>query len=436
MQIHEIARRKVNEGILKGVSSNPVNFGRTTVAMPQQTVAPSKVTFAPNMMPKPAPAPSANLALAPKTTAPAKTPSTGVATTSTGGVSTAAPRTGSLTAANKARPNQSDPNVIDVDAKDITNRQALAAPATKPTTSAAPASVAPAADSWTPVNTNVKPGGSKEAQAFRTQQAEPAAQAEPTPPASNFKTIKGAKAPTPTTPGKAGFARNAAEYFANKTLNTAGIPLSQQGQYHPGGHMAASMGQGLTAIQKQENDIASRLSNEWTRQQTLNQNSVMLTPNNIKSAAQLINQAGNDLKIDLNNVVELVMKQANDSLAAKKSAQAQQIANYKKSLELYQKANTQQEQQKAVKIIDTLKNQLKMSGLTAQQIDNIRANQESTAALAKQAASDPNFFDQPPGPTASTNQMRGAKKGMPSAQDYANLEKRLQQAIAAQGQAT
>lgn len=433
MQIHEIARRKVNEGILKGVSSNPVNFGRTTVAMPQQTVAPSKVTFAPNMMPKPAPAPSANLALAPKTTAPAKTPSTGVATTSTGGVSTAAPRTGSLTAANKARPNQSDPNVIDVDAKDITNRQALAAPATKPTTSAAPA---PAADSWTPVNTNVKPGGSKEAQAFRTQQAEPAAQAEPTPPASNFKTIKGAKAPTPTTPGKAGFARNAAEYFANKTLNTAGIPLSQQGQYHPGGHMAASMGQGLTAIQKQENDIASRLSNEWTRQQTLNQNSVMLTPNNIKSAAQLINQAGNDLKIDLNNVVELVMKQANDTFANKQSAQIQQIASYKRALDQYQKSKTQQEQLKALKLIDTLKNQMKTSGLTVQQINDL---QSDSMAKAKQAASDPDFVNQPPGPTASpasTNQMRGAKKGMPSAQDYANLEKRLQQAIAAQGQAT
>jgi hypothetical protein len=432
MQIHEITRRKINEGILKGVSSNPVNFGRTTVAMPQQTVAPSKVTFAPNMMPKPAP--SANLALAPKTTALAKAPSTGVTTTTpTGGVSTAAPRTGSLTAANKARPNQSDPNVIDVDAKDITNRQALSAPATEPTTSAAPAPAAPAADSWTPVNPNVKPGGSKEAQAFRTQQAEPAAQAEPTTPTSNFKTIKGAKAPTLTTPGKAGFARNAAEYFANKTMNMAGIPLSQQGQYHPGGHIAAGLGQGLTAIQKQENDIASKLSNEWTRQQTLNQNSVMLTPNNIKSAAQLINQAGNDLKIDLNNVVKLVMKQANDTFANKQSAQAQQIASYKRALEMYQKSTTQQEKAKALNVIDTLKNQMKTSGLSVEQINDLNSD---SMAKAKQAASDPNFVDQPPTPTASTDQMRGAKKGMPNAQDYANLEKRLQQAMAAQGQAT
>jgi predicted HNH restriction endonuclease len=90
------------------------------------------------------------------------------------------------------------------------------------------------------------------------------------------------------------------------------------------------MGQGLTAIQKQETNIASQLSNEWAERQTLNQESVMLTPNNIKSAAQLINLTRNNLKIDLNNVVELVMKQANDIIATKKSNQAQQIANQKR----------------------------------------------------------------------------------------------------------
>ena len=124
MQIHEIARRKINEGPLKNVASAPVNFGKTTVAMPQQSVAPSKVSFAPNMMPKPAPAPSTNLAVAPQTTALAKTPGTGVATTPAGGALTTAPRTAQLApAANRVRPSQSDPNVIDVDAKDITNRQ-------------------------------------------------------------------------------------------------------------------------------------------------------------------------------------------------------------------------------------------------------------------------------------------------------------------------
>jgi hypothetical protein len=43
--------------------------------------------------------------------------------------------------------------------------------------------------------------------------------------------------------------------------------------------------------------------------------------------------------------------------------------------------------------------------------------------------------NQPPAaPPISTDQMRGTNPDLPTTQDYANLEKRLQQALAAQGQ--
>lgn len=427
MQIHEIARRKVSEGPLKGVNSTPVNFGKTTVAMPQQTVAPSKVSFAPNMMPKPAPAPSTNLAVAPRTTALAKTPSTGLATVPAGGAATTAPKPGQVApAANRVRPTQSDPNVIDVDAKDITNRQALAAPAAVP---AAPAPAAAPAQPWTPTNTNVKPGGSAEAQAFQAQQSAQNQPATPQPPAPATQST-----PTTAAPGKAGFMRNAAEYFANKTMNKAGIPMAQQGQYHPGGHMAALQGTGTTAIAQAEQKIAYTLAQEYVNQGTLNRNKTQLTPAAIQSAASLINQAGNNLQLNFDNIIQLTQQYAQE-IANYKKAQKEKQAQAQLDVEQLKDQLKVAEQTKRYKQVQQLSDELKRRGLSDEDISTLRSNAVTDVKnnfknnLKQMAPNQP-----PAAPPISTDQMRGTKPGAPTTQDYANLEKRLQQALAAQGQ--
>ena len=425
MQIHEITRRNLSEGPLKNVASTPVNFGRTTVAMPQQSVAPSKVSFAPNMMPKAAPAaaPGTNLAVVPQTTAPARAPGTGVATIPAGGAVTAAPKPGQVAPA-ASRSNQSDPNVIDVDAKDITNRQALPAPAAAPAPAANPGGLTPADVEKLKAQDKSKP------------QARTAAQYAPTQPDTSykFKTVKGAQAPAPAAPGKAGFVRNAAEYFANKTLNAAGIPIDQQGQYHPGGHMAAKLGQGTTAIAQAEQKIAYNLAQEYVNQGTLNRNKTQLTPAAIQSAASLINQAGNDLQLNFDNITKLTQHYAQE-IAKYKKAQKEKQAQGQIDIEQLKDQLRVAEKAKRFKQVQQLSNELKRRGLSDNDINRLRSNAVTDVknnfknTLKKMAPT-----QTPATPPASTDQMRGTKPGAPTAQDYANLEKRLQQAMAAQGQ--
>ena len=429
MQIHEIFRRRTNEGPLKNVASAPVNFGRTTAAMPQQSVAPSKVSYAPNMLPKAAPVATTgtNLAVVPQTTAPARVPGTGVATTPAGGSVTAAPNPGQVAqvAPAASRSNQYDPNVIDVDAKDITNRQALPAaaptatlaPAAAPAATATPApAAAPAAKPWTPVNPNVKPGGSKEAQAWKAQN-QPAAPAD-----------------TTTTPAKAGFVRNAAEYFANKTLNKAGIPDSMQGQYHPGGHMAASLGQGATAITSAEQKIAQDLAKEYINQGTLNRKQTPLTAAAVTDAAELINQAGQRLQLNFDNIVQLTQKYAKKIKQQKDDAQKIQAQDQLKIDQLKDQLKTA-EQQQHFALAQQIADALRKKGVPDKDINSLRASVATNVQNNLTTTANNMVSQQPPAAAqASTDQIRGAKKGAPTSQDYANLEERLQQAMAAQGQ--
>jgi len=252
------------------------------------------------------------------------------------------------------------------DAEDAAAKQPAATPATAPAAVTKP---------WTPSNLNVKPGGSKEAQAFQAQQAGQQAAQKPaagaTQPTDNWKTIKGARAPAPAAPGKAGFMRNAAEYFANKTMNAAGIPLDQQGGttgWHPGGHMATRLGQGTTAINQQEAAIASQLSREWLNQKTLNQKPSNLAPNEIKAAADLINQAGSNLQINTDNIVKLVKKTVNDRQATQQAAQQQAKNNYRNALNM--KKNLEQdpaadeaEKQRMADLVKQTTEQMKLAGL-------------------------------------------------------------------------
>jgi hypothetical protein len=207
-----------------------------------------------------------------------------------------------------ARPTPTnDPNVIDVDAKVVPD--------------------------WTPTNPNVGPGGSREAQAWRAQQAAlktapqtavaaatpaPTAAAQSatvagappaaTPPSAAATPKPAAAAPAarvaPNSPApRAGLMKNTAEYFANKWLQSAGVPQDQISNmaWDPGGHMAASLGQGSATVTKVENDIAERLANEYAKKGTLNGQKTPLSLKSVADAINLVNAAGSRLRINVRN---------------------------------------------------------------------------------------------------------------------------------------
>jgi hypothetical protein len=103
---------------------------------------------------------------------------------------------------------------------------------------------------------------------------------------------------------------NTAEYFANKILDTAGVPAAQQGQYSKYGHMAAGQNKGTASIAKAENEIATEIAKEWARLGTLNGQRVELPldPKQIALAAGKLNTQ--KLQINTNNVVKQVTDMA------------------------------------------------------------------------------------------------------------------------------
>jgi len=102
---------------------------------------------------------------------------------------------------------------------------------------------------------------------------------------------------------------NAAEYFANKILDKAGVPAAQQGQYSKYGHMAASQNKGTASIAKAENDIATEIAKQWARLGTINDiKDETLDPKNIVQAATKLNTE--KLQLNTNNIVASVQKMA------------------------------------------------------------------------------------------------------------------------------
>lgn len=114
-------------------------------------------------------------------------------------------------------------------------------------------------------------------------------------------------APAAQAPKASGF-RNAAEYLAQRAMTAAGVPGDQQRDmaWHPGGHVAASMGIGSSSIVAAQNQMAERLGREWLRTQTLNgdKTAQSYTPqsipnlNDVKDAIELANNAGQRLPIN------------------------------------------------------------------------------------------------------------------------------------------
>jgi hypothetical protein len=103
---------------------------------------------------------------------------------------------------------------------------------------------------------------------------------------------------------------NTAEYFANKILDTAGVPAAQQGKYSKYGHMAAGQNKGTASIAKAENEIATEIAKEWARLGTLNGQKVELPldSNQIALAAGKLNTG--KLQLNTNNIVANVQKMA------------------------------------------------------------------------------------------------------------------------------
>ena len=102
---------------------------------------------------------------------------------------------------------------------------------------------------------------------------------------------------------------NTAEYFANKILDTAGVPAAQQGRYSKYGHMAAGQNKGTASIAKTENEIATEIAKEWARLGTVNDiKDETLDPRNITQAATKLNTG--KLQINTDNIVATVKKMA------------------------------------------------------------------------------------------------------------------------------
>ena len=134
-------------------------------------------------------------------------------------------------------------------------------------------------------------------------------------------------ATVPNKTPKAGFMRNAAEYFANRTMNAAGIPQDQQGEYHPGGHQAALQGRSYGFIQKQEQSLADRLSSEWINDRTLAGQSVkQINADEIQAAADTLNRSSvRPLNVNLNAVTQATEKMIADKQVRKQAQQKAQL---------------------------------------------------------------------------------------------------------------
>ena len=100
----------------------------------------------------------------------------------------------------------------------------------------------------------------------------------------------------------------------------------------------------------------------------MNQKPSNLAPNEIKAAADLINQAESNLQINTDNIVKLVKKTVNDRQAAQQAAQQQAINNYRNALNM--KKNLEQdpaadeaEKQRMADLVKQTTEQMKLAGL-------------------------------------------------------------------------
>jgi hypothetical protein len=138
--------------------------------------------------------------------------------------------------------------------------------------------------------------------------------------------------------------------------------------------------------------------------------------------------------LNFDNIVQLTQQYAQE-IANYKKAQKEKQAQAQLDIEQLKDQLKVAEQTKRFKQVQQLSDELKRRGLSDEDISTLRSNAVTDVKnnfknnLKQMAPNQP-----PAAPPISTDQMRGTKPGAPTTQDYANLEKRLQQALAAQGQ--
>jgi hypothetical protein len=136
---------------------------------------------------------------------------------------------------------------------------------------------------------------------------------------TNEGILKGVATAPPAAPAapaapKAGFARNAAEYFASQILDKAGVPAAQQVDktgkgWHTGGHMAASQNKGNASIARAENEIATGIAKDWAHDSIVNDvKDETLDAKNIAQAAAKLNTE--KLQLNTDNIVKQVQTMA------------------------------------------------------------------------------------------------------------------------------
>ena len=130
----------------------------------------------------------------------------------------------------------------------------------------------------------------------------------------------------PQTLPRAGFGKNAAEYFANKMLNKAGVPLDQQGQYDPTGYIAQRQGKGTFNIRQQELELGNALAREWLTKKTLNGKQIpgpVFNHSDLAAAVDLANKTSyKQQNINADKVADFIQSRITQSMSAAQQPKA------------------------------------------------------------------------------------------------------------------
>lgn len=209
---------------------------------------------------------------------------------------------------------------------------------------------------------------------------------------------------------------NSAEYLAKSILDKAGVPGDQQGQYSKYGAIAAGQRQGVDAIAQQEHAIANQLAREWSYTGTLNGAKALdLQPQQIKQAASALNQAGQGLDVNFDNIVKTVQTQAPayfKDREKQKQAKTDEIKDLMAQLEQnYQLSRDPQksatERQQAIDLKNKVIDQLKQLGqpVDKKYVDDVSAAAKSAViqGAGKPMMTAPTAAPAAPAPAAGFN---------------------------------
>ena len=234
---------------------------------------------------------------------------------------------------------------------------------------------------------------------------------------------------------------NAAELASKMALDKLGVPSWAQGSSWQGGHVAALQRQSTAHINSQEErvakEIADNLHKKWLAQGGTGD--IPLVDNDIIAQATEIHNASRSSKlpIDTAKVVASVKKRVADTLAAEK---ADAVERARKTIEIEneiirikreidQGGLSSEEIAQKTKDAKTRIGVLKSIG-GVEALDNLASKMTTTGNTTAAPAPAPAVGRRSKAPL--TNKTRANNPLRPNSNDYANLEKRMQQAMAGQ----